>query len=342
MLRDYVSISGNRENMSETTNLIGESPAFQKMLAHVSALAPLDRPVLIIGERGTGKELIAHRLNFLSARWNKPFLTLNCGALSDSVLDSELFGHEAGAFTGAARRRLSRFEVADGGTVFLDEIGNATDAVQEKLLRLIEYGTFERVGGNDPVRVNVRIIAGTNADLRARAAEHKFRADLLDRLAFDVVLLPPLREREGDVMVLARHFAARMTAELKREVFSGFTAGAEAVLCGYDWPGNVRELRNVVERSVYRMSDPKKPLDEVILDPFGAPVAVARVAAAVPVVARPVRPGGFKTLVDDYEKELLTAALAKARFNQKQAAVALGLGYHQLRNAMKKHGLMAG
>ena len=167
--------------MPETTNLIGESPAFQKMLAQVSALAPLNRPVLIIGERGTGKELIAHRLNFLSPRWNRPFLTLNCGALAESVLDSELFGHEAGAFTGAARRRASRFELADGGTMFLDEIGNSASAVQEKLLRLIEYGTFERVGGNDTVRVDVRIIAGTNVDLRARAASGQFRADLLGR-----------------------------------------------------------------------------------------------------------------------------------------------------------------
>jgi psp operon transcriptional activator len=139
--------------MAELANIVGESPAVQKMLAHVSALAAVNRPVLIIGERGTGKELVANRLNFLSARWNKPFLTLNCGALSESVLDSELFGHEAGAFTGAARRRASRFEMADGGTMFLDEIGNATDAVQEKLLRVIEYGSFERVGGNETVRV---------------------------------------------------------------------------------------------------------------------------------------------------------------------------------------------
>jgi len=325
--------------MSETTNLIGESPAFQKMLAHVSALAPLNRPVLIIGERGTGKELIAHRLNFLSPRWNRPFLTLNCGALAESVLDSELFGHEAGAFTGAARRRASRFELADGGTMFLDEIGNATDAVQEKLLRLIEYGTFERVGGNDTVRVDVRIIAGTNIDLRTRAAEQKFRADLLDRLAFDVILLPPLRERAGDVMILSRYFAAKMTAELGRDVFAGFTPAAEATLNSYAWPGNIRELRNVVERSVYRTSDPRKPLSNLILDPFGN---TPPPEAPKPISPKPQQPNeDFRTLVDDYEKQLLTAALAAARFNQKQAAAALGLGYHQLRNAMRKHKLSA-
>jgi len=322
--------------MAETTNIIGESPALQKMLAQVSALAPLNRPVLLIGERGTGKELVANRLNFLSTRWNRPFLTLNCGALAESVLDSELFGHEAGAFTGASRRRASRFELADGGTMFLDEIGNATDSVQEKLLRVIEYGTFERVGGNETVRVDVRIIAGTNADLRGQGAK-KFRADLLDRLAFDVILLPPLRERVGDVMVLARHFAQRMTAELGRDFFPGFTPAAQAVLEGYDWPGNVRELRNAVERSVYRMEDARKPLGEIILDPFGAPAPAAPIPK--PMVAAPPRTGDFRTLVDDYEKDLLMSALAAARFNQKQAAAALGLGYHQLRNALKKHNL---
>jgi len=308
------------------------------MLAHVSALAPLNRPVLICGERGTGKELVANRLMYLSPRWNRPFVTLNCGGLSESVLDSELFGHEAGAFTGAARRRVSRFELADGGTMFLDEIGNAPAAVQEKLLRVIEYGGFERVGGNETVQVDVRVIAATNADLRGRAETGSFRADLLDRLAFDVIAIPPLRRREGDVLLLARHFAERMTAELKREFFAGFSPAAEAALLAHTWPGNVRELRNAVERSVVRMADPAKPVAAVFLDPFGpaaaAPVVVERPAAVPEVVA-----GGFRALVDGYEKRLLSEALAAARFNQKQAAAALGLSYHQFRNALRKHGL---
>lgn len=312
--------------IAENVNLIGQSPEFIAMLAQVSALAPLNRPVLILGERGTGKELVAHRLNFLSTRWNKPFLTLNCGALAQTVLDSELFGHEAGAFTGAARRRLSRFELADGGTIFLDEIGNASAAVQEKLLRVIEYGVFERVGGNDPVRVDVRILAGTNADLRAG----DFRADLLDRLAFDVVRVPPLRRRQSDILHLAQHFATRMTAELGREVFAGFSPAAEAALLAHDWPGNVRELRNVVERSLYRLSDAKKPVTELVLNPFGDAAA-----AAAPEPA-----GSFREKVDAYEARLLAEAMAAARFNQRQAAERLGLGYHQLRNALKKHGML--
>jgi psp operon transcriptional activator len=324
--------------MSETTNVIGESVAVQTMLAHVSALAPLQRPVLIMGERGTGKELIANRLTYLSPRWNRPFLTLNCGALSESVLDSELFGHEAGAFTGAVRRRASRFELADGGTIFLDEIGNASPSVQEKLLRVIEYGVFERVGGNDPVKVDVRIIAGTNADLRVSG----FRADLLDRLAFDVIIAPPLRERAGDVMLLARYFATRMTAELGRDFFPGFSAAAAAKLNGYGWPGNVRELRNVVERSVYRMEDPASPLDEIVLNPFGERPAPAAALALAPMALPPSEtPGGFRKQVDQFERRLLQDALRAARFSQKQAAADLRLSYHQFRGLLKKHGILA-
>ncbi len=340
----FLSISENYYKMSENTillerehTLVGESEVFAAMLAHVSAMAPLERPVLIIGERGTGKELVANRLKYLSGRWNKPFITLNCGALSEGVLDSELFGHEAGAYTGATKQRRSRFELADGGTMFLDEIGNAPPPVQEKFLRVLEYGTFERVGGNTTIAVDVRIIAGTNADLRGLAAAGKFRADLLDRLAFDVILIPPLRERAEDILVLARHFAAKMTAELGRDVFPGFAPSAEAALRAYPWPGNVRELRNAVERSVYRMEDIRKPLRDVVIDPFGpvaAPMAL-QVAAPKPTA----RVGDFKKQTEAFEKELLTGALEAARFNQKQAAAKLGLGYHQLRNAMKKHGL---
>ncbi len=331
-----LNFSGNRHFMSETatpaetTALLGESPAFQDMLAHVSALAPLNRPVLILGERGAGKELVAHRLMYLSPRWNRPFVTLNCGALADTLLDSELFGHEAGAFTGAARRRASRFELADTGTMFLDEIGNAPAAVQEKLLRLIEYGSFERVGGNETVRVDVRLIAATNADPRTA----DFRADLLDRLAFDVIRIPPLRQRLGDAVILARQFAARMTAELKRDVFPGFSPAAEAALAAHPWPGNVRELRNTVERSVYRMADINRPLHDILFDPFGP---TPPPPAASPPPPRPAATGDFRASVDAYEQTLLSDALTAARFNQKQAAAALGLTYHQFRNALKKH-----
>ncbi|WP_373854686.1 sigma 54-interacting transcriptional regulator, partial [Lonsdalea populi] len=183
------------------------------MLEQVSQLAQLNKPVLVIGERGTGKELIASRLHYLSPRWQGPFISLNCAALNENLLDSELFGHEAGAFTGAQKRHLGRFERADSGTLFLDELATAPMLVQEKLLRVIEYGVLERVGGGQSLQVDVRLVCATNDDLPALAAQGKFRADLLDRLAFDVVQLPPLRQRQQDIMLLADHFAVQMCRE---------------------------------------------------------------------------------------------------------------------------------
>lgn len=217
-------------------NLLGEANSFLEVLEQVSHLAPLDKPVLIIGERGTGKELIASRLHYLSSRWQGPFISLNCAALNENLLDSELFGHEAGAFTGAQKRHPGRFERADGGTLFLDELATAPMMVQEKLLRVIEYGELERVGGSQPLQVNVRLVCATNADLPAMVNEGTFRADLLDRLAFDVVQLPPLRERESDIMLMAEYFAIQMCREIKLPLFPGFTERARETLLNYRWP----------------------------------------------------------------------------------------------------------
>ena len=313
------------------------------MLAHVSRLAPLDRPVLVVGERGTGKELIAARLAYLSPRWDRPFITLNCAALPDSLLDSELFGHEAGAFTSATRRRAGRFEAADGGTLFLDEIATATPAVQEKLLRAIEYGSFSRIGGNETIGVDVRVIAATNADLPALAAAGRFRADLLDRLAFDVIRLPPLRERGEDLRLLAEHFATRMTAVLGRPFFAGFTQAALAALDAWPWPGNVRELRNAVERSVCRLNDPAAPLAELVIDPFGTPAtAVSALAAPLagpmaPRLAAPPPDTSLVTAERALEARMLGEALAAARFNQRAAAARVGLSYDQFRRRLRGH-----
>jgi psp operon transcriptional activator len=341
------TVAINARSDRELPSLIGEAPAFRAALAQVSQLAALDRPVLVVGERGTGKELVAARLTYLSPRWDKPFLKLNCATLAESLLDSELFGHEAGAFTGATRRRLSRFELADGGTLFLDEIATASLAVQEKILRVIEYGAFERVGGNETHHVDVRVIAATNVDLPGLAAAGRFRSDLLDRLAFDVVTIPPLRERPEDIALLAEHFARAMTRELGREVFPGFTEAALAELQAHPWPGNVRELKNVVERSLHRWPRPEEKLGEIVLDPFASPhrppappAAAAKAAAAVapaPVAER----GDFLTRVGSYERALLAEALAVHKFNQRRTAAALGLGYHQLRHYLRKHRLMA-
>ncbi|HYM01434.1 MAG TPA: phage shock protein operon transcriptional activator [Stellaceae bacterium] len=324
--------------------LIGEAPSFRASLAQVSQLALLDRPVLVLGERGTGKELVAARLALLSPRWDRPFVKLNCAALAESLLDSELFGHEAGAFTGAARRRLSRFEIADGGTLFLDEIANASLAVQEKILRVIEYGTFERVGGNEEHRVDVRVIAATNVDLPALAEAGRFRSDLLDRLAFDVVTIPPLRQRAEDIPLLAEHFARGMTREMGRDGFPGFGAAALAKLAAYPWPGNVRELKNAVERSVHRWPRPDEPVDEIVLDPFASPHRPPPAAAALrPEEPEPPAPpagpesGDFLDRVRRFEARLLSDALAANHFNQRRTAAALGLSYHQLRHHLRKH-----
>src|SRR5210317_222348 len=251
--------------------LIGESPVFLEVLEHVSRVAPLNRPVLVIGERGTGKELIAARIHFLSGRWDYPFVKMNCAALAESLLETELFGHEAGSFTGADKRRLGRFELANQGSLFLDELSSTSSGVQEKILRVIEYGEFERVGGSETIRTNVRIIGATNEDLPGLAEQGKFRADLLDRLAFDVITLPPLRERPGDIMTLANHFAVKMAGELGKEVFNGFSENARKELSAYTWPGNVRELKNVVERAVYTCQDDSQAIVEIVFDPFESP-----------------------------------------------------------------------
>jgi psp operon transcriptional activator len=316
-------------------NLLGEANNFLEVLEQVSRLAPLDKPVLVIGERGTGKELIANRLHFLSSRWQGPFISLNCAALNENLLDSELFGHEAGAFTGAQKRHPGRFERADGGTLFLDELATAPMLVQEKLLRVIEYGELERVGGSQPLQVNVRLVCATNADLPQMVEEGTFRADLLDRLAFDVVQLPPLRERQSDIMLMAEHFAIQMCRELNMPLFPGFTEHARDTLLGYRWPGNIRELKNVVERSVYRHASIDEPLNTIILDPFRRPVAVENIAEKSELAL----PLDLREFQQQQEKNLLQQALQQARFNQKKAAELLGLTYHQLRALLKKHQL---
>ncbi|MBD5615551.1 phage shock protein operon transcriptional activator [Citrobacter freundii] len=316
-------------------NLLGEANSFIEVLEQVSHLAPLDKPVLVIGERGTGKELIANRLHYLSTRWQGPFISLNCAALNENLLDSELFGHEAGAFTGAQKRHPGRFERADGGTLFLDELATAPMLVQEKLLRVIEYGELERVGGSQPLQVNVRLVCATNADLPRMVNEGTFRADLLDRLAFDVVQLPPLRERQSDIMLMAEHFAIQMCREIGLPLFPGFSAEARETLLHYRWPGNIRELKNVVERSVYRHGTSDYSLDEIIIDPFRRHVVESQVQEAKPTsVALPL---DLREFQQQQEKDFLQTSLLLAKFNQKKAAELLGLTYHQLRALLKKH-----
>jgi psp operon transcriptional activator len=324
---------------SEIPPLIGESPAFLEVMDRVSALAPVDRPVLVVGERGTGKELVAARLHYLSARWDRPYVQVNAAALPEALLESELFGHEQGAFTGALRQRRGRFELADGGTLFLDEIADAPHAVQEKLLRVVEYGTLERLGGQSTIRVDVRVIGATNKDLVLEADSGRFRWDLLDRLAFEVLTLPPLRARPEDIPVLAGHFGRAMAAELGWDSFPGFGEQAMAALHAHGWPGNVRELRNAVERSVH-LAEPEKPIEQVRIDPFDSPYRRPperpERPPEPPAAPTPIRLGDA---IAALERRLIEEALAARRHNQRAAARTLGLTYDQLRHRLRKHGL---
>jgi len=330
-------MSANRPVQS----IIGEAPAFLEMLEHVSRAAPLSKPVLVVGERGTGKELIASRLHYLSGRWESGVVKVNCAALTESILESELFGHEAGAFTGAVKTHVGHFERADGGTLILDELATISLRMQEKILRVIEYGEIQRVGGNDTLRVDVRIVGSTNSDLRQLAAEGRFRKDLLDRLAFDVITVPPLRERIEDILPLAYAFAINMTSELKRELFAGFGPRASSALLRHSWPGNVRELKNTVERSVYREPDPGRPITKIAFDPFDSPfqaIAPASPGGPTPPPKRqPLLPMQLNERLAQTEIDCLRAALEKARFNQTLAAELLGLSYHQLRGKLRKY-----
>jgi psp operon transcriptional activator len=280
----------------------------------------------------------------LSARWEQSLVKVNCAALTESILESELFGHEAGAFTGAHKTHIGHFERADGGTLVLDELATIPLRTQEKILRVIEYGELQRVGGSATVQVDVRIVGSTNSDLQALVAQGEFRDDLLDRLAFDVVTLPPLRERIEDILTLARAFAINMASDLRWSYFPGFTPKASSSLLQHDWPGNVRELKNTIERSVYRSAEPEKPIGEIAFDPFDSPFKLPGPRpgpAATRATKRraPLLPTNLGQRLEQTEMELLSAALEKARFNQKMAADLLGLSYHQLRGKLRKHNI---
>jgi psp operon transcriptional activator len=258
------------------------------------------------------------------------------------LIESELFGYEKGAFTGAEKRRTGRFEAAEGGTLFLDEIGTIPIEVQEKILRVVEYGTFERVGSSESIEVDARIIAATNADLVTLASEGRFKRDLIDRLSFEVLILPTLRERKEDILLLANHFAVRMAFELGRDEIPRFSDEAVTALEAYPWPGNVRELKNVVERAVYRSDS--SVITEIIFDPFRSSrseyalpkkedaQAVKEALSIEHLIDKP-----FNEAVRDLKIHLLKRALKQARYNQRKAARILGLTYHQFRGLYRKY-----
>ncbi len=348
--------------MERNTQLVGQSTSFLDAVERASRAAPLDRPVLVIGERGTGKELIAERLHHLSSRWDGPLVVMNCAALPETLIEAELFGHEAGAFTGATKTRQGRFEEANGGTLFLDELATLSSPAQDRLLRAIEYGEVTRIGASKPVIVDVRIVAATNEHLPRLVEEGRFRADLLDRLSFEVITLPPLRHRQSDIPVLTDFFGRRMALVLEWAGWPGFSEGAMALLQAHPWPGNVRELRNVIERAVYRWHDETAPIDDIQFDPFESPWALVSMKPPTPEAANdapsrgeaqpetapvpvarsaydPAAAADFRLAIAEYEKAILTTALERCRWNQRAAATALSLTYDQLRHAMRRHEL---
>ncbi len=320
-------------------NGIGESEAYLEFQAKLSRVAKINRPVLLIGERGTGKEISARRIHYLSERWQGPLVTVNCASLPPSLIESELFGYEKGAFTGAVSTRKGRFEEAQGGTLFLDEIGLIPMEVQEKILRVVEYGTYERVGSSITHETDVRIVGATNADLKKMAEEGKFKQDLLDRLSFEVLFLPPLRKREGDIMLLADFFASKMAFECGLQEKPVFSDAAAEKLRNYMWPGNVRELKNVVERAVYRSGN--GVIDDIDFDPFRNPYADAskEETAEGKVAAREFfyELKDFEKAEEDLDILFLSRALDQGKGNQKVAAESLNLTYDQFRGLYRKY-----
>jgi len=316
--------------------IVGDSQAMRTVMTKIEKVAPVPRPVLVLGPRGTGKELVARAIHTLSPRASEPYVTINCAAVAESLLESELFGHEEGAFTGATKQKEGKFELADGGTLFLDEIGNMSLEFQAKILRVLEYQRFERVAGSESIQVNVRVIAATNADLKQAIADGKFRADLYDRLAFEVINLPPLAQRIEDVPVLAAHFLTRFRQEVAGITAKEISAGALDRFAQYDYPGNVRELKNIVERAVYMA--PGEVITEADVDAALPPEAHGAAASTGPGFADdPRKP--LDERVEAFEAWLCRDALERTRFKQKEAAALLGLTYDQFRQRYRKYGL---
>jgi two-component system response regulator AtoC len=304
-------------------NIVGQSAAMQEVFDTVRQVAPSRATVLVQGESGTGKELIAKAIHRLSPREQGPFVPVHCAALSSTLLESELFGHEKGAFTGAAERRKGRFEMADGGSLFLDEISEVDAGVQVKILRVLEERAFERVGGQELISVDTRLIAATNRDLKDLVAEGAFREDLFYRLYVVVITLPPLRERKGDIPLLLKHFLDGFAAENGREI-SGFSPEALDLLSAYRWPGNVRELRNVVEQMVVLSR--------------GGRIGVRE----LPVYIRATEPGGTVSAgggtLEELEKQAILQALKRTGGNRTKAAGQLGISRRTLHRKIAEYG----
>jgi transcriptional regulator with GAF, ATPase, and Fis domain len=320
--------------LQQPSELLIVDDAMRRLYAALDTVAPTTLSVLVLGETGTGKELYARELHARSHRAGRPFVSLNCASLAESLLESELFGHERGAFTGAATAKPGLLELADGGTVLLDEIGDLPVATQPKLLRVLQDGEVMRLGALKSRTVDIRIVAATNADLEAAIASGRFRRDLYYRINGVVVTLPPLRDRRTEILPLARHFAAAM-ARVRGHPAPAFTAAAERALLEHDWPGNVRELRTVVQRAVLFTAD-RGAVDaiDLVLQPLRAPGTPGAPGAPGVASSAPAAPGA-----PPHERERILEALQRANGNQKEAAKLLGYSRQTLAKKLDAHAI---
>jgi len=309
------------ETVEDFPRMIGKSESFQKVLADISMVAQSDSTVLIRGESGTGKELVSRAIHDSSNRNNGPFLAVNCSALPETLLESELFGYEKGAFTGAAKKRLGRFELANKGTLFIDEIGDLSLSMQVKLLRVLETHTFERLGGTESIKADIRLITATNRDLDAKVADGTFREDLFYRLNVIPIVLPPLRERKDDILLLVEHFIDKYSAKSGKEI-KGITPEAKDILLSHSWPGNIRELENTIERAVVLTRG--QTIDKNSLIGFATPRAE--------IVADTLQ-------LAELEKRAIAEALKRANGKLAEAADMLGIHRNTIRAKIKQYGL---
>jgi Nif-specific regulatory protein len=316
-----------REQLQVESELVGESAPIRGILEQIGRVAPTNATVLVRGESGSGKELVARAIHFSSPRREGPFICLNCAAITETLLESELFGHERGAFTGATEKKIGKFEAANRGTIFLDEIGEMAYSTQAKLLRVLEGHPFERVGGSAPIRTDVRVVAATNQPLEQNIKDGKFRRDLFYRLQVVDVQVPALRERSSDVPILAEHFLKRFARETGRKI-RGFTPAALTRMTQYDWPGNVRELKNVVERAVALARTNQLDVTDILLSSLELPGAAPATGATFDAIS-----------LEELEKRHIVATLEHTDWNKSQAAAILQIERSTLDRKIKSYGL---